>query len=124
MHTAAVAAFATRRPGQATDEVVVIFEPDGALPQDIPRMAEIVHNATALVARRQGLRLAFVLPVESGSLPRTSIGKIQRKTLKDAFENGAPFSNASFNVLRWIFPIDVRGREPLSTGKTKASRNP
>ncbi|NBS35736.1 MAG: hypothetical protein EBS82_07930, partial [Methylocystaceae bacterium] len=89
VHTAAVAAFATRRPGQATDEVVVIFEPDGALPQDIPRMAEIAHNATALVARRQGLRLAFVLPVESGSLPRTSIGKIQRKTLKDAFENGA-----------------------------------
>ncbi|MFM9153696.1 MAG: AMP-binding protein, partial [Methylocystis sp.] len=105
VHKAAVAAFAIRKPGQATDEIVVIFEPEGASPEDIPRMAEIARNVTALIARRQGLRLAFVLPVERGSLPRTSIGKIQRKTLKDAFESGA-FDEIKASIAAYFLSSD------------------
>ena len=84
----AAAAFAIQTPGKATDDVVVVFAPDGGGCEDSARMTEIAREVKARIARQLGLRPAHVLPIADEDLPRTSIGKIQRSTLRKWFEDG------------------------------------
>lgn len=76
------AAFAVA--GEDGDEAVLVQELDRAVPEPAP-LAQAVRRA---VADAFDLPLAAVVFVRSGSLPRTSSGKLQRAACREAFRAG------------------------------------
>ncbi len=79
------AACPVRAETSDTDQVVVFFH---TLFAEGPDLAALVHRIGAEVARRIGMSPSYVLPVAKEEIPRTSIGKIERSTLRRRFEGG------------------------------------
>ena len=76
------AAFAARRPGAETDDLVVAFH--------TPRAADpnLLKSIRSSVLDRVGVAPTYLLPVDEEDIPKTSIGKIQRAALARRFERG------------------------------------
>jgi acyl transferase domain-containing protein/acyl-CoA synthetase (AMP-forming)/AMP-acid ligase II/NAD(P)-dependent dehydrogenase (short-subunit alcohol dehydrogenase family)/acyl carrier protein len=77
-----ICCFATRSATGATDDIVLIFASDAA---DLPALTVQMRGQ---VAREVGVRVARFVIMEPRDISKTSIGKIQRATLKAAFEAG------------------------------------
>ncbi|AGH87391.1 AMP-binding protein [Ralstonia nicotianae] len=82
-----VAAFPTRPKGVDTELLVVIFATTIPL-NDEARLHQLnvaIRNTTILL---WGFRPALILPLPKTDFPKTSLGKIQRATLRKRLENG------------------------------------
>jgi acyl transferase domain-containing protein/surfactin synthase thioesterase subunit len=79
----AVAAFATEAGGE--ERIVVVAEARSIPEQERPSVFAAVRAA---VARDHELSLHAIAFIATGSLPKTSSGKIQRSATRDAFHNG------------------------------------
>lgn len=84
LNDAATVVTAIQRPGHDREELAVFFAPEHEEWRDDPVV--LAQLATAL-RDRLGARLALypdlLVPVRAGDLPRTSIGKVVRRTLQD-----------------------------------------
>lgn len=79
-----VAAFAWTAAGE--EQVAVVAEVDTrAAPVDAAALADL----RGAVARDHGLRLAAIVLVRAGTIPKTSSGKIQRHRCREAFTRGS-----------------------------------
>lgn len=79
-----VAAFATRLKGTDTEQLVITFahnEDDAGL----FRLIIAIRSATILL---WGFRPRAILPLDKADFPKTSLGKIQRASLRRTYENG------------------------------------
>jgi len=72
-----------------------------------------IHEIRAQVVRDCGIAPRFVIPLAADQFPRGAIGKIQRATLRDAFEGGV-FDSCR----RW--PYDLRAAPPRNTQRATA----
>lgn len=62
--------------------------PSGDLPPEMETQAAIVSAATEAIAARHSLKLGEILLVPSGSVPKTTSGKVQRRRCKEAYMGG------------------------------------
>ncbi|MFD4474980.1 fatty acyl-AMP ligase [Streptomyces sp. NPDC058471] len=84
-----LAAFCVPWTGTESDVLVVVAEHRrGAEPTEQDRLAAL-RTATAAVSARHGLRLAELLLIPPGSLPRTSSGKVARAAGRARYLLGA-----------------------------------
>ncbi|MFE6162643.1 fatty acyl-AMP ligase [Streptomyces sp. NPDC056486] len=84
-----LAAFCVPWTGTETDVLVVVAEHRrGAEPAEQDLLAAL-RDATAAVSARHGLRLAELLLIPPGSLPRTSSGKVARAAGRASYLQGA-----------------------------------
>ncbi|KFX28317.1 peptide synthetase [Ralstonia solanacearum] len=82
-----VAAFPTRPKGADTEQLVVMFASTIPL-EDEARLHQLnvaIRNTAILL---WGFRPARILPLPRTDFPKTSLGKIQRATLRKRFESG------------------------------------
>lgn len=82
-----VAAFPTRPYGVDTEQLVIAFAPTSA-PDDeaaIHRLVIAIRNTAILL---WGFRPSLILPLPKTAFPKTSLGKIQRATLRKRLEAG------------------------------------
>jgi fatty-acyl-CoA synthase len=84
-------AFGTMQIG-AHDRVVIVAEPSGTVPAEI--LTETIRRRVAAVC---GLHVDEVVLVPSGTIGRTTSGKLQRTATKGRYERGE-FSAASSMV--------------------------
>lgn len=77
--------FPVRAPGQPTEAMAVAFSPES---DDTAAWGEVAVRVRRHLVRNVGLSPAFVIPLACAAMPRTSIGKIQRSSLRQAFEAG------------------------------------
>ena len=77
------AACAVRMPGQTAEQLAVFFVPNATarLPQLLPVIQETLLKTL-------GLMPAYLLPLQRADIPKTAIGKIQRKPLAQRLEAG------------------------------------
>jgi len=82
-----VAAFPTRQNTDATERLVITFAT--SLPKDdeasLYRLIIAIRNSTVLL---WGFRPAMIVPLPKALFPKTSLGKIQRATLRKRVEAG------------------------------------
>ncbi|MFC7303007.1 fatty acyl-AMP ligase [Streptomyces monticola] len=83
-------------PGDEADRLVVVAEHRRDAAPDAEAAAAALRTATAAVSTRHGLRLAELLLVAPGSLPRTSSGKVARSAARARYADGG-------------FPVDGTG---------------
>jgi acyl-CoA synthetase (AMP-forming)/AMP-acid ligase II/thioesterase domain-containing protein/acyl carrier protein len=97
-----VAAFPTRPPGSDTEQLVVAFSPSGDLTDEseIHRVLVAVRSSVVL---HWGFRPALVLPLPTSELPKTSLGKIPRGTLRRRLEAGE-FATTE----KWVAELTLR----------------
>jgi acyl-CoA synthetase (AMP-forming)/AMP-acid ligase II/NADP-dependent 3-hydroxy acid dehydrogenase YdfG len=79
------AAFSARQPGADTDALVVAFHTPQTSDDDIATLSRSIRS---VVMDRVGVVPAYLLPVNQGDIPKTSIGKIQRPALAKRFAQG------------------------------------
>lgn len=79
------AACAVHLPGESTDRLAIFF---CAVPDSRPRLRDLCNEIRMEVISRQGVAPDFIVPLEPAEIPKTSIGKIQRSRLREAFEQG------------------------------------
>ncbi|HTC94824.1 MAG TPA: SDR family NAD(P)-dependent oxidoreductase [Terriglobales bacterium] len=80
------AACAVRAPGSNTDQMAVFFStPHAGLWE---QLLSLMHDIRERMVREAGVNPDFLIPVEKSRIPKTSIGKIQRSQLREAFEAG------------------------------------
>ena len=79
------AAFAIDIKGK--EELVVIQELERSYLRKL-NVSEVVGNIRQAVVSNHGLRLFSVVLVKTASIPKTSSGKIRRRTCRDAFLSG------------------------------------
>lgn len=79
------AAFARRRTGSDSAEQPVIVQEVSVRHADADTLLQAERNAAAAVLRDHNLRLADIALVRSGTLARTSSGKIRRAACQDAY---------------------------------------
>jgi acyl-CoA synthetase (AMP-forming)/AMP-acid ligase II len=79
------AACAIRLPGAETDELAVFFAPAHAWEENLP---SAIGTIRAAIAKQVGPPPSFVLPVNPTEIPKTSLGKIQRASLRQRLEQG------------------------------------
>lgn len=79
------AACAVRPPGDFEERLAVFFCPS---PSGASNLADLLRRVQNSVARKTGVKPDFLLPVETTTIPKTAIGKIQRKQLVKRFESG------------------------------------
>jgi acyl-CoA synthetase (AMP-forming)/AMP-acid ligase II len=80
-----VAAFAIRNADSATDDVVVVAEVRPSTPLDNP---DLIRRIREEVRRGLNLSLRDVALVRSGSVPKTSSGKLRREACKRLYLDG------------------------------------
>ena len=82
-----IAAFPTRPKGADTEQLVVAFATSFALDDEVRlyQLALAVRNTTILL---WGFRPALLLPLPKTAFPKTSLGKIQRSTMRKSLESG------------------------------------
>ncbi|MBG1268404.1 type I polyketide synthase [Nostoc sp. WHI] len=79
------AAFAVFDQNRETDLLVITFSPEsGNLEQSVKLVRDIRRHLTQKVS----IAPAYVIPLESELVPKTSIGKVQKAKLKKDFEQG------------------------------------
>jgi len=79
------AACAVRPLGQSQEKLAVFVCPIVKSDQQVKAILREVQNS---VAKRTGVKPDYLIPVEPGDIPKTAIGKIQRKQLVKRFESG------------------------------------
>lgn len=80
------AACAVRRPDSDTDELAIFFSPASSADE---RLAATLQSIRNRVATDVGISPTYLIPLTTGQIPKTAIGKIQRPALKRLFESGA-----------------------------------
>ncbi|WP_189060641.1 non-ribosomal peptide synthetase [Longimycelium tulufanense] len=87
VEASSVAAFPTRRRHGDTEQLVVVFSPRAPFRDDtaLRRLLSAIRDRVVL---HWGFRPALVLPLPSSTIPRTSLGKIQRSRLRQWLEAG------------------------------------
>jgi hypothetical protein len=79
------AACAVRPWNADTEQLAIFFHSPIA---DDARLVQLIRNIQAHVTKKVGVKPDYLLPVEQNVIPKTSIGKIQRKQLTLRFESG------------------------------------
>jgi len=79
------AACALRQPGNDTDQLLVFFHTPFA---EDERLIEILKEIRSNIVREVGISPTYLIPVTKETIPKTSIGKIQRLQLRKQFEAG------------------------------------
>lgn len=74
------------RPKGARAERVALFLSTGLLPP--LRQADVLRDVQARVSKKIGLKPDYLIPLGPNQIPKTAIGKIQRKELARRFEEG------------------------------------
>jgi acyl-CoA synthetase (AMP-forming)/AMP-acid ligase II/thioesterase domain-containing protein/acyl carrier protein len=77
------AAFSVRTTESNTDQLAILFHPI-----DRTDLAELVKEIRGAIARKIQITPTYLIPVAKESIPKTSLGKIQRSLLKQRFEAG------------------------------------
>lgn len=81
------AACAVRAPGDQRERLAIFLVPTKG--QHALQLGQLLRKAQNSVARKTGTKPDYLLLVETGDIPKTGIGKIQRKALVKGFESGA-----------------------------------
>ncbi|MEU2445743.1 fatty acyl-AMP ligase [Streptomyces althioticus] len=84
-----LAAFTVPRDEDGPEDLVVVAEVRRGTATDGARTRESLARARAAVAARHGLRLAELVLVEAGTVPRTSSGKVARAACRERLLSGA-----------------------------------
>ena len=79
------AACGLRQPGQDTDQLLIFFVPEDSAPENLKTLLRTIQSN---IVRKLGIQATYLLPVEPETIPKTSIGKLQRLKLKQHFETG------------------------------------
>mgnify|MGYP001791806601 CR=1 FL=1 len=94
-----------------TERLVIVQEVERSYLKKID-VPEVVKNISKTVTARHGLKVYATVLVKTGSIPKTSSGKIQRYACKNAFLNG------TLNV------VEVASKNPQQETKIRYSNNP
>jgi acyl-CoA synthetase (AMP-forming)/AMP-acid ligase II/NAD(P)-dependent dehydrogenase (short-subunit alcohol dehydrogenase family)/acyl carrier protein len=73
------------RDGGDTDRLVIFFSP---IAKDETAIIKLMQSIREWILQSSGIYPDYVIPVESVTIPKTAIGKIQRSLLKKQFEDG------------------------------------
>ncbi|WP_430741788.1 fatty acyl-AMP ligase [Streptomyces sp. P13-3-3] len=84
-----LAAFTVPRDEDGPEDLVVVAEVRRGTAADGAQTRESLARARAAVAARHGLRLAELVLVEAGMVPRTSSGKVARAACRERLLSGA-----------------------------------
>lgn len=119
------AACAVRMPGQTAEQLAVFFVPNATtrLPQVLPAIQKTLLKTL-------GLMPAYLIPLQRDDIPKTAIGKIQRKPLAQRLEAGELDSTLQQvdvllgnerTVPEWFYqrawqPLAADSREGIMTG--------
>jgi hypothetical protein len=79
------AACAVRPPGGVAERVALFFCHE-AMPER--RQADLLREVQSTVNRKTGVKPDYMIPLSRHQIPKTAIGKIQRKELVRRFEDG------------------------------------
>ncbi|OKH23568.1 polyketide synthase [Hydrococcus rivularis NIES-593] len=79
------AACAVRRIGDTTDKVAIFFNPSNFLETSLHSLIKKIRKT---LVSKIGVYPDYLIPVEREMIPKTAIGKIQRKQLSQRFEAG------------------------------------
>jgi len=93
-----VVAFGAARDQGRADRVVIVVEPNGTVPP-----AALVDEVRVRIAAACGLYVDEVLIVTSGTIGRTTSGKVRRAAARADYERGRLASS---------WPVSVTGQEP------------
>lgn len=85
VETSYTAACAVRQPGSHTDRLAVFFHP-GTFEQD--PLTELLRRIRAEMRSKIGIGPDYLVPVATGAIPKTSLGKIQRSQLASRLVEG------------------------------------
>ena len=77
------AAYSVRAPGQQREQAALFFVPGSER-----ELAATLRDVTQRVSQRIGVKLDYIVPLRESDVPKTAIGKIQRKQLAAQFEAG------------------------------------
>ncbi|GAA2311117.1 fatty acyl-AMP ligase [Streptomyces kunmingensis] len=80
--------------GTEGEELVVVAETRRGAAPDATAVGDAVNAARAAIATGHGLRLAVLLLVPAGTVPRTSSGKVARAACRERFLSGALHAEA------------------------------
>jgi acyl-CoA synthetase (AMP-forming)/AMP-acid ligase II/thioesterase domain-containing protein/NADP-dependent 3-hydroxy acid dehydrogenase YdfG/acyl carrier protein len=79
------AACAVRIAGDNSDKLAIFFNPKENLSLALPILIQEIREK---VSTNMGINPHYLIPVKKETVPKTSIGKIQRSQLKQRFEEG------------------------------------
>ncbi|MCP4701722.1 MAG: SDR family NAD(P)-dependent oxidoreductase [Gammaproteobacteria bacterium] len=79
------AACGVRMPGSQEEELAVFFTP---LQWDENSLSTVLREIKAALIKALGLMPAYLIPIRSEEIPKTAIGKLQRKQLAKCLEAG------------------------------------
>jgi acyl-CoA synthetase (AMP-forming)/AMP-acid ligase II len=85
-HGASGAAFAISRSASDAGEEAIVVQEIGLRHADTETLLNAERNAAAAVLRDHSLRVSDIVLVRSGTLARTSSGKIRRAACRDAYQ--------------------------------------
>ncbi|NEP57118.1 MAG: AMP-binding protein [Symploca sp. SIO2G7] len=114
------AACALRQPGSDTDQLLIFFHTPFS---EDDRLVEVLKEIRSNIVREVGISPTYLIPVEKETIPKTSIGKIQRLQLRKQFEAGEFDATAKHvdillgndNTLPdWFYRKNWRHKEALS----------
>jgi len=104
------AACGVRRPEDASDQLAVFFHPLVAEAD----WADLLRQMRRQVRQRLGIVPAYLIPVEPAAIPKTAIGKIQRRSLSQRFAAGE-FDAIVDQVKRVTAPAGIQGGDRPSS---------
>ncbi|HEU5076494.1 MAG TPA: KR domain-containing protein, partial [Polyangiaceae bacterium] len=79
------AACAVRPAGESNEKLALFVS---LIPRDRQQRARVLREVQKSVSQRTGTKADYLIPVEVAEIPKTAIGKIQRKQLTKRFEAG------------------------------------
>ncbi|QHG20750.1 type I polyketide synthase [Nostoc sp. ATCC 53789] len=79
------AACAIWNENRSTDRLAIFFNTEKTIDNGL---VELIKSIRTHVVKSIGINPNYLIPLEKTTIPKTSIGKIQRKQLKERFENG------------------------------------
>jgi len=85
------AACGVRGAGDATEQLAIFFHPTSGLTDELLQNADtlqFIGQIRSHVIEQLGISPTYVVPVEKSEIPKTNIGKIQRKKLAQQFSQG------------------------------------
>ncbi|MEM8502457.1 MAG: SDR family NAD(P)-dependent oxidoreductase [Cyanobacteria bacterium P01_D01_bin.1] len=85
------AACGVRSPEDATEQLAIFFHPVRGVNSEAKNLSEIVSLIKQIrtrVIEQLGISPTYVIPVEKAAIPKTSIGKLQRRQLSRQFASG------------------------------------
>ncbi|MEO1396834.1 MAG: beta-ketoacyl synthase N-terminal-like domain-containing protein, partial [Cyanobacteria bacterium J06634_5] len=85
------AACGVRSAEDATEQLAIFFHPASGLADDIAQDADtlsLISQVRSVVVEHIGISPTYVIPVAKSEIPKTAIGKIQRRKLGQQFSQG------------------------------------